>query len=49
MDRGSTLYLTVNVPPDFICLVTRRSFEEMDLAEGKKIYITFKATAIHIF
>jgi len=48
-DRGSTLYLTVNLPPDFICLVTRRSFEEMELAEGKKIYITFKATAIHIF
>jgi len=48
-DRGSTLYLTVNLPPDFICLVTRRSFEEMELAEGKKVYITFKATAIHIF
>jgi molybdopterin-binding protein len=39
----------VNLPPDFICLVTRRSFEEMGLAEGKKTYITFKATAIHIF
>jgi len=49
VDRGSTFYLTVNVPPDFICLVTRRSLEEMELAEGKKIYITFKATAIHIF
>ncbi len=48
-DRGSTLYLTVNLPPDFVCLITRRSFEEMGLAEGKKIYITFKATAIHIF
>jgi len=49
VDRGSTFYLTVNLPPDFICLVTRRSFEEMELAESKKIYITFKATAIHIF
>ena len=48
-DRGSTHYITVNLPPDFICLVTRRSLEEMRLAEGKKIYITFKATAIHIF
>jgi len=48
-DRGSTLYLTVNLPPDFICLVTRRSFDEMELGEGKKVYITFKATAIHIF
>ena len=48
-DKGSTLYFTVNLPPDFICLVTRRSFEEMELAEGKKVYITFKATAVHIF
>ncbi len=48
-DRGSTLYLTVSLPPDFICLVTRRSLEEMELTEGKKVYITFKATAIHIF
>ncbi len=49
VDRGSTLYLTVNIPPDFICLVTRRSFEEMGLAEGQKVYITFKASAVHIF
>ena len=49
MDKGSTLYLTVNLPPDFICLVTRRSFEEMGLAKNQKVYITFKASAIHIF
>ena len=48
-DRGSTLYLTINLPPDFICLVTRRSFQEMGLAEGQKVYITFKASAVHIF
>ena len=48
-DKGSTLYLTVTVPPDFICLLTRRSFEELGLAEGNKVYITFKASAIHIF
>jgi len=48
-DKGSTLYLTVNLPPDFACLVTRRSFEEMGLAQGQKVYITFKASAVHIF
>jgi len=48
-DRGSTLYLTVNLPPDFICLVTRRSLEEMGLAEGQRVYITFKASAVHVF
>ncbi len=48
-DRGSTLYLTVTLPLDFVCLVTRRSFEEMALAEGQQVYITFKASAVHIF
>ena len=48
-DKGSTLYLTVTLPPDFICLVTRRSFEEMGLAQGQEVYITFKASAVHIF
>jgi len=48
-DKGSTLYLTVTMPPDFICLVTRRSFVDMGLAEGQKVYLTFKASAVHIF
>ncbi|MBE0415279.1 MAG: ABC transporter ATP-binding protein [Dehalococcoidia bacterium] len=48
-DRGATLYLTVSTPPDFVCLVTRRSFEELALAEGEAVYITFKASAVHIF
>lgn len=48
-DKGSTVYLTVNLPPDFICLVTRRSFEDMGLKEGSNVYITFKASAVHLF
>jgi molybdate/tungstate transport system ATP-binding protein len=48
-DKGSTLYLTATVPPDFICLVTRRSFEDMGLARGQQVYLTFKASAVHIF
>ncbi|PIU54939.1 MAG: ABC transporter [Chloroflexi bacterium CG07_land_8_20_14_0_80_51_10] len=48
-NRGSTVYLTVTVPPDFICLVTRRSFEELELKEGGEVYVTFKASAVHVF
>ena len=48
-NRGATFLLTVTVPPDFICLVTRRSFEEMELGEGKEVYLTFKASAVHVF
>lgn len=48
-DKGSTLYLTITLPPDFICLVTRNSFDAMGLSEGQKVYITFKASAVHVF
>jgi molybdopterin-binding protein len=48
-DRGSTLLLTISGPPGFICMVTRRSFYEMELTEGKNVYLTFKATAVHVF
>jgi molybdopterin-binding protein len=48
-DKGSTLLLTINVPPDFVCLVTRNSFEAMELSVGRQVYITFKASAVNIF
>jgi len=49
VSKGSTVCLTVNVPPDFVCLVTRRSFEEMELRRGGKAYVTFKASAVNVF
>jgi len=48
-DRGTVVYVTVRVPPDFTCIITRRSLEEMELREGLEVYIAFKASAIHIF
>lgn len=47
--KGPTVCLTVNVPPDFVCLVTRRSFEEMELKKGGQVYVTFKASAVNVF
>ncbi len=49
LDKGSTLYITVNVPPELSSLVTRHSFEEMELGEGKEVFVTFKASSIHLF
>jgi len=49
IDKGSVLYLTVSLPPDFTCLVTHNSFDAMELGEGQEVYITFKASAIHVF
>ena len=49
IDKGSTLYITVSIPPELSCLITRHSFEELELHEGKKVYMTFKASAVHLF
>lgn len=48
-DRGTLVYVTVRVPPDFTCVITRRSLEEMELREGLEVYVSFKASAVHIF
>jgi molybdopterin-binding protein len=56
-DRGTVVYVTVRLPSDcaqgkpldFICVITRRSLEEMELREGLGVYIAFKAAAVHIF
>jgi len=48
-DRGSVVYLTVNVPPEFTCLILHRSLEEMGLEDKQQVFITFKASAVNIF
>ena len=48
-ERGSVVYITVSLPPDFTCLITRQAFEELELGKGAQVWITFKASAIHVF
>ncbi len=48
-DRGAVSYVTVRVPPDLTCLVTRASVEELGLEEGRQIHMAFKASAVHVF
>jgi molybdopterin-binding protein len=48
-DRGSVSYITVNLPPDFICIITRQALDELELRKGVEVWITFKASAIHVF
>jgi molybdate transport system ATP-binding protein/molybdate/tungstate transport system ATP-binding protein len=48
-DRGSLVYITVNVPPEFTCLVLHPSFEEMNLAEKQEVFIGFKVSAVNLF
>jgi molybdopterin-binding protein len=49
VNKGAVVQVTVTVPPDFVCLITRRSWEEMALQEGMPVYIAFKASAVHVF
>jgi molybdopterin-binding protein len=57
LNRGALIYVTVRVPPDgvppgatdFVCAITRPSLEEMGLEEGGEVFISFKASAVHIF
>lgn len=49
IDRGPVIYVKINLPPDFICLVTRRSFREMKLEKGKKVWIGFNNSSVHVF
>lgn len=49
LERGSVLYVTVTVPPDFVCLITSQAREELRLEEGVRVWLHFKATAIHAF
>jgi molybdopterin-binding protein len=51
-DRGGVIYVTVSLPSeplDFICLITRQAFEELGLRKGMKVWLSFKASAIHVF
>ncbi len=49
VDRGMISYVRVNVPPEFICAITRQSITQMDLNAGMEVYISFKASAVHVF
>jgi len=48
-DRGTVVYVTIRIPPDFVCLITKRSLREMELRQGSQICIAFKASAVHVF
>ena len=48
-DRGAVAYVTVNVPPEFTCLVLHRMCEEMGLEEKQEVFITFKPSVVNVF
>jgi ABC-type Fe3+/spermidine/putrescine transport system ATPase subunit len=49
VDKGSMIYVSVDVPPLFTCLVSRQAFGELDLKAGMQVYIAIRASAVHVF
>jgi len=49
IDMGSLISLIVNVKSvTFVALITKRSFLEMGLKRGLDVYLSFKASAVHV-
>ena len=46
---GMMVKVWVDVGIPFMAMLTRCGCQEMDLAEGDHVYLTFKATAMHVF
>ena len=51
VDAGTILKIAVDVGIDtpFVVAITKRSFDELNLKMGREVYITFKASAVHLF
>lgn len=49
VDEGNIIRITVNVGIPFVVSITKRSSDDMRLQVGTKVYLTFKATCVHIF
>jgi molybdopterin-binding protein len=47
-DFGSLVKLRVNVGKEFVVQITKRSFVGMQLSVGKEVFLTFKASAVHL-
>jgi len=49
IDKGTVVKLAVDVGIPLVAMITKISFEEMGLERGMSVYLTFKASAVHIF
>jgi ABC-type sugar transport system ATPase subunit len=49
IDYGAIYHISIDVPPEIICTITRHTFEEMHLFMGQKIYLGFTPASVQIF
>ncbi len=48
IDWGAIMRIVVDVGISFTVVITKRSFEDLALRDGMLVYITFKASAVHV-
>jgi len=48
LDLNRQVQLRVDAGKEFTAIITRRSFEEMAINLGSQVYLTFKASAVHV-
>jgi len=48
-NKGAVVNVTVDVPPEFVSLLTRREFEMIHPMEGDEVFVGFDIRAMHVF
>ena len=48
VDRGANILLTIDCLPEIECLQPRQQFENMALSSGKRVYINFLPSSVHL-
>jgi len=49
VDNGTVVRITVDAGIPFVVVLTRRGVVDLGLAEGDEVWITFKASSVHVF
>jgi molybdopterin-binding protein len=49
VNNGMVVRITVDVGIPFVSILTRQGYQEMDLHQMDRIFITFKASSVHVF
>ena len=49
VNNGMVIKVTVDTGIPFVSVLTRQGYDEMQLNEGEEVYLTFKASGVHVF
>jgi len=48
-EQLSIVHITVDIGIPLVVYITRQSLKELNLVENKKVFVTFKASAVHVY